>query len=205
VYDLLKIAWQWILDNKEWLFSGGGIVLITSIIALMRGKRTVVHKIDTPKSKPTQKDRRPSIRREGKDYWQGITPEGTKYETEVVVSDSIPVSFQTFSFEYGPRGHVKELSLLGSSATAEIQFDCQITNPYKAMFSGGDYALNFLCPKFLVQARTVLENYSLTNLRKNREEVAKDIVSLLKQEFESYGVELQAVRIGAVQKIATPN
>lgn len=73
---------------------------------------------------------------------------------------------QTLSFEYGPRGYAKPLSLKGSKATTEIQMDCQIKNVYKATFEGGGYALNFLHPRFLVVARNVLERYSLIQLRK---------------------------------------
>lgn len=31
---------QWIIDNKEWLFSGAGIFLITTIIALINNKKS---------------------------------------------------------------------------------------------------------------------------------------------------------------------
>lgn len=38
---------QWIIDNKEWLFSGAGIFIITTIIALAIKKK--------PSSKQSQK------------------------------------------------------------------------------------------------------------------------------------------------------
>jgi len=31
---------QWIIDNKEWLFSGAGIFLITAIIALINKNKS---------------------------------------------------------------------------------------------------------------------------------------------------------------------
>ena len=31
---------QWIIDNKEWLFSGAGIFFITTIIALINNKKS---------------------------------------------------------------------------------------------------------------------------------------------------------------------
>jgi len=115
--------------------------------------------------------------------------------------DSIPLGLQSFSFEYGPQGHAKTLTLKGAMVRAEIQFTCRISNPYKALFGANEYALNVLPPRFLSQARSILESYSLTKLRASRQEVSRDIMAKLSPQFEELGVQLESVTIGALDQI----
>ena len=116
-------------------------------------------------------------------------------------SDSIPLGLQSFSFEYGPQGHAKPLTLKGAFVCAKIQFTCRISNPYKAMFGANEYALNVLPPQFLSQARSILEIYSFTKLRASRQEVSHEIMAKLSPQFEELGVQLESVTIGALDKI----
>jgi hypothetical protein len=138
--------------------------------------------------------------------WQGIFPDESKYEFVTEVRDSIPLGIQTFSFEYGPRGHAKPLSLKGrTSLRTEIQFSCRIVNEVKALFGANEFALNVLQPRFLVLAREILEKYSLAEIRSSRNDVSKEIVMKLSGEFDELGVHLEAVRIGALEKLAIPS
>jgi regulator of protease activity HflC (stomatin/prohibitin superfamily) len=84
---------------------------------------------------------------------------------------------------------------------AEIQFTCRIYNSYKAMFGANEYALNVLPPRFLSQARSILERYSLTELRASRQEVSRDIIAQSQPQFEELGVRLESVTIGALDQI----
>jgi len=149
---------DYILKNKEWIFSGIGVL-------------------------------------------QGIVPPQSRYKFVTETSDSIPLGLQSFSFEYGPQGHAKALTLKGAIVRAEIQFTCQITNPYKAMFGANEYALNILPPRFLSQARGILERFPLTRLRAGRQEIAQDIMAQLLPQFEELGVRLESVTIGSLDQI----
>lgn len=134
--------------------------------------------------------------------WQGIIPPQSRYEFFTEYTDSIPLGLQSFSFEYSPQGHAKALTLKGGTIVcAEIQFTCRISNPYKATYGANENALNVLQPKFLVQARGILEKFSLTKLRAGRQEVARDIVAQLSPQFEELGVRLESVTIGALDQI----
>jgi hypothetical protein len=138
-------------------------------------------------------------------HWQGILPDESKYEVVTKSTASIPLGIQTFSFEYGPGGHAKPLRLPGRTVVcAEIQFNCRMVNPVKALFGANEYALKVLQPRFLVAAREIMEKYSLSRIRSSREEVSNEIVMKLSGEFYELGVCLEAVTIGALEKLAIP-
>lgn len=84
---------------------------------------------------------------------------------------------------------------------AEISFTCQIVNPYKAVYAANEYALNVLPPKFLIQARSILEAHSLSDLRNNREQVSSEIMESLSAQFERLGVRLESVTLGSLTRI----
>jgi len=98
-------------------------------------------------------------------------------------------------------GHANPLILKSKIVRAEIQFKCRITNVVIAGFAANDFALNILQPKFLIEARNILERYSISKLRANREEVSREIVSALSPEFEALGVQLESVSLGALERI----
>lgn len=212
---------DYILKNKEWIFSGVGVFVLTGTVWLFR--RLFVSNVADTNGASGASSRRES-RRSGSepheskgsrvqagsadvasnvvpDNWQGIVPPQSRYAFVQETSDSIPLGLQTFAFEYGPQGHAKALTLKGTIVRAEIQFTCQIVNPYKAMFSANEYALNVLQPRFLVQARNVLEKFSLTKLREGRQDIAKEIQTQMSPEFLDLGVRLESVTIGALDKI----
>lgn len=134
-------------------------------------------------------------------HWQGILPDDSKYRISSKRSDSIPLTRQTFSFEYNRHGHAAPLVLKRTTVRCEVQFTCQITNVYLAMFAGDGYALNILPPRFLSEARQILEQRSLKDLRENRDLVSGEIIKQLTQIFEARGVKLESVTIGALEKI----
>lgn len=133
--------------------------------------------------------------------WQGILPDNSKYKISSSRSDSIPLGSQTFSFEYDVRGHSAPLILKNTIVRCEIQFMCQIKNVRLAMFEGDGYALNVLPPRFLSEARQILEQRSLKYIRENRDLVSDRITEHLSPIFEAKGVKLESVTIGALEKL----
>lgn len=189
--------WRWIMILG---FAGAGIVLLAGAV------------LHFAKASPSGKEgdalgsrtRNTADRSEGEipAHWQGVLPEQSRFRIVSRTSDSIPLGLQTFSLEYGPRGHARPLNLIdGVAARAEVQFSCLIVNPYKAMFSANQYALDVLQPQFLVRAREILEKYSLASIRTSREEISKQVISALSSEFESLGVRLSSVAVGSVEQV----
>jgi hypothetical protein len=212
---------DYILNNKEWIFSGIGLFALSVMFWFARRllfpnspridgetggqlRRANRHKLYEPHQSTTSKEQgggsngAPNVVPEN---WQGIVPPQSRYKFVTETTDSIPLGLQSFSFEYGPQGHAKALTLEGAIVRAEIQFTCRISNPYKALFGANEYALNVLQPKFLSQARGILERFSLTKLRAGRQEVARDIMEQLSPQFEELGVRLESVTIGALDQI----
>ncbi len=188
---------DYINKNKEWIFSGVGIFALTRVLWVFR---QVLFRKRNPSAKESQskelkyEDRKSS-------HWDVIKPPGSKFKFFFEKSDSIPAGVQTFAFEYGPHGHAHPLNLKGKSARVEILFSCRLTNPYKAMFEVNEYALNFLQPQFLIEARVILEKYSANALQEKREYIAKEIVAQQSEKFDKFGFALQTVSIGAIELI----
>lgn len=191
---------DYISKNKEWLFSGAGVTIVVTIFWLIRhsifGKRDLSANGIQSKSKDDD---------DGPNYWDAITPSNSNYKLVSEKSNSFPAGVQAFSFEYSPQGHANALNLKGKIVRVEIQFSCQLSNVYKAMFAANDYALNYLQPQFLIDARTVLEKYSASNLRNKRKEIADEIVLELSDMFDKFGFKLLSVNIGAIEQINSPN
>lgn len=192
---------DYINKNREWIFSGIGVSVLASIVLVLRhfifGNRKITANKIPSKSKDIDDNKQSE--------WDVITPPNSKYKFISEKQNSIPTGVQTFTFEYSPYGHAHPLNLKGKIVRAEIQFSCQITNPYKAMFEANEYALNFLQPQFLLQARNVLEKSSLNNLREKRQEFANEIVAQQSEKFDEYGFKLLSVTIGAIEQINKPN
>jgi SPFH domain / Band 7 family len=207
----------WIVANKEWFLSGIGVTVPLVIVGWwlqqrsssasqsQHGSRNSVNvQVGKPHQSTTSTDQdgassgAPNVVPE---KWQGIVPPQSRYDFVTESTDSIPVGLQSFSFEYGPQGHAKALTLKGAIVRADIQFTCRIVNPYKAIYGANEYALNVLKPRFLSHARDILERLSLTRLRAGRQEVARDIVSQLSPQFKELGVRLESVTIGALDQI----
>ena len=178
---------DYIMKNKEWIFSGIGVLALTGVIWFLR--RFLF-------SNSFHIDRGSGSR---------LRHELRSNSSEPQKSTSIPLGLQSFSFEYGPQGHTKELTLKGTIVRADIQFTCQITNPYKAMFGANEYALNVLSPRFLLEARGILEKFPLTTLRADRQEISQDIMARLSPQFEELGERMKSVTIGALDKIKRAN
>jgi len=183
----------------EWIFSGIGVFVLSGIFWLF-------HRIffyDSPRNNGESTDKSKE-QYGGLDttsnvihgHWHGILPHQSRYKFKSETRKFIPLGLQLYSFEYGPRGHTNALILGGLNVCAEIQFTCRIDNPYKALFAANDYALNVLPPIFLSQARSILENYSLAELRMKRQEASHDIMLKLSPQFDDIGVRLESVTIG---------
>jgi hypothetical protein len=206
----------YILNNKEWLFSGIGVFALSVMFALIRRifsrRAAQTHnghlgilsggecRDPEPRhsSRATKDDGAPeAIPKE----WQAIMPPQSKYVFRSERRSDVPLGLQSFSFEYGPEGQAKPLILKNVTVRAEIDFTCRVDNPYKALFGANDYALNVLPPRFLVQARNTLEAYSLSNLRENRLEASRAIVAAMASQFQELGVRLESVTIGALERV----
>ena len=174
---------EYINTNKEWLFSGFGIFIFTGFIWFARRLIT---------SNSAKSVVEPELKSQRKIHNNSSKPKK---------SVAIPLGLQTFSLVYGSRGQSKALTLKGTRVNAEVQITCQIINPYKAMFGANDYALNVLLPRFLTEARGILEMNSMTKLRDNRAEISGNILSQLSPQFEKLGVRLDSVTIGAIEKV----
>jgi SPFH domain / Band 7 family len=201
----MRVAIDYIVKNKEWIFSGIGVFGISAVLWICRlffqpwrrkraentSKSELSHK---KTSGPTDIDGIPQ-------EWQGVSPTQSKYKFVTEKRDSVPLGLQSFSFEYAFDGHAAPLTLKNMTVRAEIGFTCKITNPYKALFASNDYALNILPPRFLTEARALLEANSLSNLRARRSEVSHEILSALNPQFEKLGVQLESVTIGALERV----
>ncbi len=196
---------DYILENKQWLFSGVGVFVLSGMILIAR-------RLFRRKPLPQNGDHRQSATATHghgstgvpllvPKNWQAILPRRTRHKFVSQTKTAVPLGLQSFTFEYGPNGHANALILKGAVVRAEIQLTCQIVNLYKALFAANDYALNVLLPTFVLQARGVLERFPLNKLRAAREEVAREIASQVSPQFYELGVKLESVTIGALDKI----
>lgn len=188
---------EYVDHNKQWIFSGVGVAVLMGLAHILRrvlrplsGRQGNSSNARVAKSAKTESD-----------HWQGMRPPNSRYETVTESTTSMPAGIQTCSFEYGPHGHVHPVVLSGRPARLEIQFTCQVTNPYKALFEANEYALNVLPPKFLQEARTILERHTVAGIRRNRQQIADVIKTACTPLFEKFGMRLDSVTIGAVDKI----
>lgn len=197
----------YILKNKDWMFSGIGVFFLSGLcwfvhkLFFQKSRQRVLkqsvkslyaansNKVSGPVDIPVPEE------------WHGILPADSKYEFKQETRTAIPLGSQSFAFEFAPQGHANPLILKNKIVRAEIRFTCRITNPMKACFNSNDFALNILPPKFLVEARRILESYSLSKLRVNREQISRNIVVALSPEFEKHGVQLESVSLGSLEPI----
>jgi len=194
----MEFYWNYIIKNKEWLFSGGGIFAITISYYLVR-------RLFNPDIKKTESSFKNSIPpqdgRNSPDPWETIRPPASRYRLVTGKANSVSAAVQFHNYEYALNGHAHPLNLNGVKVRCEIEFSCQITNPMDAISALGEYALNILPPRFLMQARPILEKYTFTKLRKEREKAASQILNLMKPQFNEAGFALLSVTISAVDKV----
>ena len=199
---------DYILKNKEWLFSGVGIFVISGISLLFRwmlSRRAPLADVE-PRNNRESLGSDQTTEEDGDSVgvpreWQTIVPPQSKYKWVSERTSDIPLGLQSLSYEYGPEGHANPLILKDVTVRAEIHFTCRIDNPYRALYVANDYALNVLPPRLLTQARNILEAYSLAKLRDNRQEASRAIVNAMAPQFRELGVRLESVTIGALDQI----
>jgi hypothetical protein len=131
---MLRTWLDYIIVNREWIFSGIGVAVLLSIMSglkfLLRKRKQepAVMKEGAPKSSsapvvPPKSNQMPP-------HWQGIIPEGSKYQITTEMRDYIQMGLQIFTFEYGPDGHSKPIRFSdGSFGRLVIMFTCEISNP----------------------------------------------------------------------------
>lgn len=187
---------DYINRNKEWIFSGIGIFAITGVLWVFRKLFFQKSILDTER-KSSKRD----IKCPPSNHWEAIRPPNSKYKTVSKKVNSMPGGIQTIALEYSTDGHAHPLNLKGTLARAEIVFECQVNNIFKAITVGNEYAMNFLPAQFLVEARTTLEKFTLKKIQENRSSIALEISDKLKTHFDKYGFTLLRVGIGAISKI----
>lgn len=199
---------DYILKNKQWIFDGIGVFFLGGFVWLIR--RLFFRHSPNVREETAEPSRSPNLHKSGDPLdisvpqeWQAILPPETRYGFKSEKRTAIPLGLQSFSFEYAPRGHASPLILKSRTVRAEIEFKCRITNVVKACYAANDFALNVLQPKFLIEARRILEAYSLSKLRASREEVSRKILIALSPEFEQHGVHLESVSLGALERISS--
>jgi hypothetical protein len=203
---MLRDTLNYIVANKEWIFSGLGVAILLGLISLLKGLFGPRKKVPSEAREGVAPSTRPAIGpqpKSGPSNWHGIMPEGSKYTIVSEMRDYVQLGPQTYTFEYGPTGHAKVLRFSdGSFGQLVIMYTCEIKNPYLAMYgAGGDFALNVLPPKFLVGAREILETTTPAAIRKNRQEVSSKIRAKMAPEFEAVGVTLISVSIDSIDKL----
>lgn len=197
--------WNWIMENRSWVFSGVGVVALGALLRVAGWSlRRFSNKARKPRDSAipaAERGRSSGGSSALSDPWQGISPPNSRFKTVIETADSVPAGLQLVSLEYGPQGHAYPLTLKDAIVRAEIQFTCRVEDPYKVMFAVNEYALNVLPQRFLVHARNILEPLTLAQLRSRRLQVAQDIVAQLSPTFEELGVRLESVTIGAIDEL----
>lgn len=202
-------AVEYILSNKEWIFSGCGLLVFSALIWLLRilfftkgdGRRGEARNMSNSEIASVRTTERQN---EVPRHWHGIMPPDSKYHFSSSEESSFPAGEQTISLEYGPRGHAYPLQMKGALVSAHIAFTCRIVNAYQAIAGADDYAMNILPPMFLTVARSVLEPATLPQLRNGRERYATDVLNKLKPLFSKHGIQLESVTIGALERVDRP-
>lgn len=211
---------SYLQDNREWIFSGVGVFALSGLLFLLRPALVCALSTrdrQTARREPKSQDPRGTVHQGVKQderrssgssgaakHWQGVVPPESRYLFATRTATGLPAGLQSFSFEYADRGHAYPLRLRGASVRAEIQFSCNIGNPYAALFGAGEYALNILQPRFLSEARGVLEQYSVEEVRRRRRAVAEEICAQVSPLFKELGFSLESVTIGTLE-IEKPN
>lgn len=197
--EAVTAAWRWMVANREWLFSGVGVLVLVELGRRLRHLMTGTRQRD---SDVADRRRHSKATSQTSDHWQGISPPDSRFERVTEIADSIPAGLQTVALEYGPRGHAYPLNLKGTRARAEIQFSCRVHDVYKVMFAANEYAMNVLPPRFMVGARSILEEHSLKTLRSQRKAIATEIMTQLAPTFEELGMTLESVELGAIENVS---
>src|SRR4051812_1765843 len=96
---------DYILKNKEWMFSGIGVFALTGVIWLLRRFFCSHPNHLSLSNPPLQRGAANVVSSVVPGNWQGIVPPESRHKFVTKTSDSIPLGLQSFSFEYGPQGH----------------------------------------------------------------------------------------------------
>ncbi len=194
---------DYLIKNKEWIFSGVGVFVLSGLLIFLRFIFTRTGRVPVADQPSATKGNNSEPHTKVPRLWQTILPRRTRYAFTTEKTPFIPLGTQSFSFEYGPEGHANALTLKGKPVRADIEFTCRVGNLDKAFFGANEYGLNVLQPKFVLQARSILERYSLSKLRAGRQDVAKEIISLMAPQFEELGFLLESVTIGSLDSLET--
>jgi len=105
---------KYVLANKEWLFSGAGLVVLTGVGGLLRcmflGRAretpscTSANRAEKQQSDQAGAPATPGAAQRVPREWQAILPAQSKYNFVSEERSEIPLGLQSFFFVYGPRG-----------------------------------------------------------------------------------------------------
>jgi hypothetical protein len=190
---------EYLFKNKEWIFDGVGLFAISGFFFAVR--QLFIRRRGSNRREPERIHRATEDEVSIPSGWHGMIPPKSKYRFYSKTRNYAFIGAQSFSFEYGPEGHVYPLNLKGVLVRADIQFSCRIGDLDKAFSGSEEFGLNVVQPKFLTRARAVMERYSVTRLRAKRLEVAEEIVALASPDFENAGFLLESVTIGSLEAL----
>ena len=103
---------DYIINNKDWIFSGIGIFALSGLIWLIRHLMFQNSPRNDGESASKSKERRDELTGAPNvvpEHWQRILPPQSRYKFKGEHRDSIPLGLQSFSLEYGPQGHANAL------------------------------------------------------------------------------------------------
>ena len=151
---------DYIASNKEWLFSGAGVFVISAAFALFRMRRT-------GSASGASEDRQPH---------------------------EIPArSSPGFRFEFAD----------GIIAYAKVRTSYRLVNPlvFVTFFKSNDEFLKSMASRVHAKACYLLEKYPYQEAKLYREQAEQELVAQLKDQYATFGLELQEITIGSLVRV----
>jgi len=175
---------EFILKNKEWLFSGIGVFVLSGVALLLR------HLLFPMKhgSDATQ------IRDNGK--------QETHSQKKVEYRDYINVK-ETYELPFDDGYKTKPLILAdGTVCRMDTQLVMEVSNATKAFDTWKeDHPLNLLSPVISSRVHQLLEASTFAEVRARRKEFEEELLTELQSDFGKRGFKLESFIIGAVEPI----
>jgi regulator of protease activity HflC (stomatin/prohibitin superfamily) len=193
--DMLK----WISENKQWLLSGLGVVIITAVLSIVR--RWILAGFSIVRRWILSgRGQRPSPATPISEATVGRPSVG---HNEGELTDEIPLTTQTLNLSFGDHRGAHALTMSdGQRVRAEVHLAWRVINPYRFLFSSKDHPFDVLVPLLLSRLRGFMEGLTFDHARARRREAEDRVTQDLGLEFDKRGIKLESVTIGAMEKVA---
>jgi len=170
--------------NKQWVFSGIGVLALSGLGSVIRF---------------AFRGRRPG----GDGAGTIRNPEPSVSESvKSATTGSIPVSTQTLNLSFDTGGSSPPLTMMdGKKARAEIHLAWKVVNPYLFCFSSNGHPFDVLVPLLLARTRELMESLKLDDARSRRRESETRITEILIDDFGKRGIKIESVLLGAVEEL----